>query len=94
MTEPNYDGALEAEMDAMGKEAPLPNYPEYWRHSFTPDLVCPYCGFKDEGHELYENSRRNYGKTNCGLCEKEFEWEVDFSVSFTTNRLENKLNGK
>ena len=49
------------------------------------NYVCPYCGYENEsGHEEGEIM----GEMECGDCEREFSWEVEYYPSSDTEKLE------
>lgn len=52
-------------------------------HEYTDNIVCPYCGGEEtDSWEFHEDS----GDINCGSCHKEFHYERDISVSYTTSK--------
>jgi hypothetical protein len=54
-------------------------------HSYTDEIVCPYCGSEQgDSWELSDDS----GDLECGNCDKEFTYERDITVNYTTSRKE------
>lgn len=55
-------------------------------HKYTSSIVCPYCGFEDgDSWELDSDGEDDY---QCGSCEKEFSYERDISITYTTTKKE------
>ena len=55
------------------------------------NYVCPYCGYENEsGHEEGEIN----GEMECGDCEREFSWQVEYYPSCDTEKLEIALERK
>lgn len=58
-------------------------------YSFTDELVCPYCGYShDDDGEMNEA-----GTYNCSKCDKMFNFEVDYSKSYSSRKVP-CLNGE
>jgi uncharacterized protein (DUF2225 family) len=54
-------------------------------HSYTEDIVCPHCGYKfSDSYEFDSDS----GELNCYECEKDFFFERNRSVNYTTSKIE------
>lgn len=52
-------------------------------HSYTDELVCPYCG-----HEHGDDGEMNEaGDYECSKCKKNFSFEVDYSKSYTSRKV-------
>lgn len=51
---------------------------------FTDDIVCPYCGEHHDSTEVRESC-----KFDCDECNRVFRVEVDYSVSYSTSKIEN-----
>lgn len=47
--------------------------------SGTDNMICPYCGKEIEVDDFDPK-----GKQNCHHCDKNFECEPDYSVTYTT----------
>ncbi|MEH0154661.1 hypothetical protein V6R21_18960 [Limibacter armeniacum] len=47
-------------------------------HEFTPQIVCPHCGYEDEDVDEYHD---NEGESRCGNCNRWFLYERHFSYS-------------
>ena len=53
---------------------------------YTDDLVCPHCWYVEEWNwDIYENSTE--WTWECWECGKEFKRNVDFSVSFSSEKI-------
>lgn len=53
-------------------------------HEYTPDLVCPYCGYVNrDSWEIGHDE----GETNCNRCEKLYEYERHITVRFSTAKV-------
>ena len=53
-------------------------------HEFTQEIVCPYCGYKfSDSWELNDSSGI---VQECHGCEKPFTLEVDFDVTYSTEK--------
>jgi len=48
----------------------------------TDKLICPYCG-----HENHDENDGPDGITTCSVCDKEFEFERDYSISYISKKL-------
>lgn len=48
----------------------------------TDELTCPYCGAKN-----CDDPGEPDGMTMCSECEREFEFERDYSVSYTSRKM-------
>lgn len=59
---------------------------DHWR---TDSIVCPHCGHKheDDGDGWGPN---NSTEMECSACSKPFFVERDFSVEYTTAKLQPK----
>lgn len=54
----------------------------------TDDLICPYCGCKfEDSFEFNESSQHQ-----CDRCEKHFMYEVEYSKTFSSVKVD-CLNG-
>ncbi len=54
-------------------------------HEYTDNVVCPYCGYEDEDSwELDDDS----GETECGSCDKKFEYSRNRSVDYCTSKIQ------
>jgi hypothetical protein len=51
-------------------------------------ITCPYCGSVDE--ESWESNRMGEGphKVECGDCERTFSLSIEFSVTYSTEKIE------
>lgn len=54
-------------------------------HEYTDNVVCPYCGYEMDG-DVGDGPPR--GEQQCGECKKYFNCEPDFSVYYTTTKLD------
>jgi len=53
--------------------------------SYTDEITCPYCGYQhDYSCEISED--KNDGIYQCEDCEKSFRFEVEHSVTYTTEK--------
>lgn len=53
-------------------------------HSYTEEIVCPYCGYEHENSWEWEGSG---GREECAECGKEFKWESETVVTYCTEKL-------
>ncbi len=51
-------------------------------HEYTDEIVCPYCGESD--NESYEYADPDCGETECGFCERSFNYSVHISIEYST----------
>lgn len=58
-------------------------------HIGTDNIVCPYCGYK---HDLDEPF--NDGERTCRKCHRCFYCKIEYSASFDTEKLEDYLKQK
>ena len=54
-------------------------------HEYTDEIVCPYCGYM---HDCSWEFDERGGDISCEECHNEFEYEVDYSISYTTRKKE------
>lgn len=55
----------------------------------TDEAVCPYCGNEeDSSHEFFDGSHRDTTTASCSACDKDYELSRDFSVTYTSRRVE------
>lgn len=48
------------------------------------DMNCPYCGAENEAYEAYEQEVLH--ETECGKCEKVFQFYTSYSVSYSPQK--------
>jgi hypothetical protein len=54
--------------------------------SYNEDIIiCPYCGYENDDCEMNETT-----DTYCDECGKKFHLEVEWSASYSTNKIEDK----
>jgi transcription elongation factor Elf1 len=51
----------------------------------TDEIVCPHCGHEYENSTEFLFNSRDNGDDTCDVCEKEFHWEAEYSVAYTTS---------
>jgi hypothetical protein len=51
---------------------------------FTAEIVCPHCG-KENGDSW--ELRRDSGKTTCGWCDEEMQYERNVEVTYSTSKI-------
>lgn len=56
--------------------------------SYEQDIVCPWCGCHFEDDDGYFVSEGD-GEYDCPECGKEFYFQADIEVTFSTQRKEN-----
>ena len=56
-------------------------------HSCTDTAICPYCGH-DNGDGSYSGEGPPKGVQQCYECEKYFDCEPSYSVTFYTSKLD------
>ena len=53
----------------------------------TPEVTCPYCGYRDEhGHESFSETSNVCNEFECGSCDKIFEVTREYTVSYTSHK--------
>lgn len=60
-------------------------------HEYTRNVVCPYCGHEhDDCHEHFgrEFQWEEESEVDCHSCEKTFKASREFSVTFSTEKIE------
>ena len=60
---------------------------KYIKTSFTDEIVCPYCGYEFEDSCDHVGTRCEF-KMECYECEKEFNCCPDYSVTYSTFKIE------
>jgi len=58
-------------------------------HTYTKQLVCPYCGHYIDGYD-YSNYADTEGTEECPACQETFEWIVEFEPRFTTRQCDDE----
>lgn len=54
-------------------------------HLYTTKMLCPYCnGEQTDVWDFIDDNED--GTIECGWCDKEFNWSVNHSISYTTTR--------
>lgn len=53
-------------------------------------IVCPYCGYKNEDSWEYNEDDTS---AFCGSCDNEFKLSVNISVDYSTEKKEDKCQG-
>lgn len=57
-------------------------------HSYSPEIICPYCGYEySDSWEMIDS-----GNETCEECGKEFKFERDVEVSYSTYKLDSDSN--
>lgn len=61
-------------------------------HTATPEIVCPHCGYEySDSWEYLRLMRDDWGYSclvrKCVSCGKEFEFEREIIVTYTTWKL-------
>ena len=54
-------------------------------HELTDDCVCPYCGHKQSDFWEVSENKPNSGVSECNECEREFDWESETEIRYTTS---------
>lgn len=57
---------------------------ETFKHDFTDEIICPYCGYQFQ--DSYEHGEYSDNILECGDCEKNFSFEKNISVSYSTSK--------
>lgn len=61
---------------------------------YTDNVVCPYCGHEHE-HDLHEMfGREDTIRTECDECGKQFEVSRDFSVSYSSSKIDHEAEAR
>jgi len=55
-------------------------------HEYTDEIVCPHCWKEMENSSDWLESCTE-GTNECYKCWKDFEWNADFSVSYSTSKV-------
>lgn len=58
-------------------------------HNSTESVVCPHCGHAHD-YTDYGTDGVYHGTEDCEKCGKTFRWDADFSVSFSTSKIESE----
>lgn len=59
--------------------------PEEIDYEWTPEVVCPYCGYEQrDSWELTEDT----GETYCDECERTFGYQRFTEYTYTTTKKE------
>lgn len=54
-------------------------------HKYTDEIICPYCGYKfSDSYEFNLDS----GDLECYHCEKEFFYERNIKVNYSTSKID------
>lgn len=54
--------------------------------SYTDEIICPHCAYEfDCSYELHD---QDGGEVECPECNKSFELSVDYSVTYTTKKVD------
>jgi len=54
----------------------------------THEIICPHCGYEhSDSYELL-NDNKDCGETDCEECGKTFRWSSDFTITFSTEKME------
>jgi uncharacterized Zn-finger protein len=53
-------------------------------HEYTDEIICPYCG--EDVMDSWEYS--DSGDIQCGKCRKEFTYEREVTVTYSTQKSE------
>ena len=51
-------------------------------HRYTYEIVCPYCGYEYEDSWEFNET----GEEQCDQCFKEFEYERETTVRYSTEK--------
>ena len=52
-------------------------------HEGTDEITCPWCGYKSL--DSWEHTH-NEGEEECANCGKQFEWQRDITVDYSTSK--------
>ena len=59
---------------------------ETWREE---EIICPYCGYKyDDSWEFLGGEWETSGEEECAECGKNFEWDSECDIKYSTRRAE------
>ncbi len=73
--------------DEPGIAEAAPPELDWGEHSYTSEIVCPWCAHKfSDSYEYCAGG--NTERITCGSCEREFECEANVSVDYTTRRVD------
>ncbi|MFA5766509.1 MAG: hypothetical protein WC919_01120 [Candidatus Paceibacterota bacterium] len=56
-------------------------------HEFTREIVCPYCGYVHSESYDFGNGGEEDSETECGRCDRKFNWSRMISVSYSTSKI-------
>ena len=59
-------------------------------HDYTDEIVCPYCGAIHGDSWEYFRDGNDDAEIKCQSCGKDFAATMDISVSYSTERKEEK----
>ena len=54
----------------------------------TREVVCPYCGHEDSDSWELPGDDGEIGETECGECERTFNYYRDITVTYTSMKKE------
>lgn len=53
-------------------------------HEYTPEIVCPGCGYKKSNSGEYGSGCNDSGEETCGSCGVDYIWERNITVDYST----------
>ena len=63
---------------------------DYIDHTYTDNIVCPYCGREHEAH----GDDGSGGDFECVRCGRRFFWEANYSVTYCSQKEEVRLHAE
>jgi len=52
-------------------------------------IICPYCGYDYGTDDMHEST-----DAQCPKCNKEFHIEINYSVDYSTSKIEEQTSGE
>lgn len=63
------------------------------QYTYNHDFVeCPYCHYEDRDSWELGDGGEGCGTTECGHCEREFQWSRTFTINYKGSPLKEKTN--
>lgn len=60
---------------------------------YTDEITCPYCGY-EEGDSWEYGDLESTGRVSCGSCGKEFWATRNVAITYSTEKVDWKLDGE
>ena len=57
-----------------------------FKHNYTDELVCPWCGYEFMDSWEYENDGEELGLVDCNNCGKQFYGYKNIVINYSTDK--------